>query len=531
MQCLYNTAVMIRYKNGSVLKMNVKMYLNLFLGLFVAFGFAQQKKLDSMSIVINTTDIIEIEQDSVVKEELVDYSVLVDSLWIETMYSSPLFQEIPIDFDAVNKISVGNAGLSTPLLKERLEVLNQQTPFDLEYNPELERLIKSYLKTRSRYYPKMMARAKYYFPMFEGYLDKYDIPLEIKYLAVIESALNPRAKSRVGATGIWQFMYQTGKQFGLDISSYVDERQDPVKSVDAACKYLVSLFKTFNDWDLALAAYNSGPGNVSKAIRRSGGHRNYWNIRPFLPRETAGYLPAFYATMYIFEHAKDHDIIPVAPMSYHFATDTIQLKQTLSFEQLNETLNVSIEMLQFLNPEYKLDIVPYVKGKNYAVRLPKINIGTFVENEEAIYALAREEEAKREKPLPEYFEMDQRIRYKVRTGDYLGKVANKYGVRVSDLKKWNGMRTTNLRVGQRLTIYPKRLNFSVKKSSRKKVASKSKKKPSGKKIEYIVKKGDSLWSISKKYPKITIQEIKDWNDIWNAKSLVPGKKIFIYQKS
>jgi len=512
--------------------MSIKVYLNLFFVFFVALVNAQEKKLDSVFIVMNPTESIEVLQDSIATEELVDYSVLVDSLWIETMYSSPLFEEIPITFDPVkSKVSMANVELSTSLLKERLQVLNEKTPFNLEYNPALERLIKSYLKTRSRYYPKMMARASYYFPMFEAHLDKYDIPLEIKYLAVIESALNPRAKSRVGATGIWQFMYQTGKQFGLNISSYVDERQDPVKSADAACKYLESLYKTFNDWDLALAAYNSGPGNVSKAIRRSGGHRNYWNIRPFLPRETAGYLPAFYATMYIFEHAKDHNIQKVPPIAYHFATDTIQLKQLLTFEQLNETLNVSIEMLQFLNPEYKLDIVPFIKGKNYSVRLPKTHIGAFVENEQAIYALAKEEEARREKPLPAYFEMDQRIRYKVRTGDYLGKVANKYGVRVSDIKKWNGMRTTNLRVGQRLTIYPKRLNFTVKKASSKKKKVAIKTPPKGKKIEYTVQKGDSLWSISKKYPKITIQQIKDWNGIWDAKSIVPGKKIYIYKSS
>lgn len=374
----------------------------------------------------------------------------------------------------------------------------------------------------------MFSRAMYYFPMFEKYLDQYDIPLEIKYLAIVESALNPRAKSRVGATGIWQFMYQTGKQFGLKVSSYVDERQDPVKSAIAACKYLSSLYKTFNDWDLALAAYNSGPGNVSKAIRRSGGYRNYWNIRPYLPRETAGYLPAFYSTLYIFEYAKEHKIFPEEPVIRHFATDTIRLKRLLTFDQLNETLGVSIELLQFLNPQYKLDIVPHVKGRDYALRLPQENVGTFLENEKEIYLLADEEDAKREKPLPKYFEMNQRIRYKVRSGDYLGRIANRYGVRVSDIKKWNGMRTTNLSVGQRLTIYPKRLNFTAAKVSTKKKASKI---PKGKRIEYTIQKGDSLWSISKKYPKITIQQIKEWNGIWNAKNLVPGKKIYLYKTS
>jgi membrane-bound lytic murein transglycosylase D len=504
-------------------------------GLLVGVVNAQDKNIDTISFVVVDKVMVPIvtfeeEEETLGFHSYADYEKSVDSIWVETMYSSPLYDPTLISIeDAVKNVNVADIALSTELLKERLKNLNQRTPFNLEYNPELERLIKSYLKTRSKYYPKMMARAKYYFPMFEAALDKYDIPLEIKYLAVVESALNPRAKSWVGATGIWQFMYQTGKQFGLDISSYVDERQDPVKSADAACKYLESLYKSFNDWDLALAAYNSGPGNVSKAIRRSGGHRNYWNIRPFLPRETAGYLPAFYATMYIFEHADDHNIKPLAPMTYHFATDTIQVKRMLTFEQLNETLNVSIEMLQFLNPEYKLDIVPFVKGKNYSVRLPKSYLNLFVKNESDIYAFAKEEEAKREKPLPKYFEMNQRVRHKVRSGEYLGRIANKYGVRVSDIKKWNGMRTTNLRVGQRLTIYPKRLNFSVAKTT--KISTKPVKKIAGKgeKIAYKIKKGDSLWSISKKHPKISIQQIKDWNGIRDANSLVPGKTIVLYK--
>ena len=172
--------------------------------------------------------------------------------------------------------------------------LNSKSPFNIEYNPGLESVIKSYLKNRRPLIEKMIALSAMYFPMFEEYLDKYNMPLEIKYLAVVESALRPNAKSRVGATGLWQFMYGTGKMFDLKISSYVDERSDPLKSTEAACKYLSKFYEIFGDWDLALAAYNSGPGNVSKAIRRSGGYKNYWNIRPFLPRETAGYLPSFW---------------------------------------------------------------------------------------------------------------------------------------------------------------------------------------------------------------------------------------------
>merc|ERR1711916_265254 len=226
---------------------------------------------------------------------------------------------------------------------------------------------------------------------------------EMKYLAIVESALRPRARSRVGASGMWQFMYGTGRQFDLSVSSYVDERYNPEKATIAACKYLSQLYKIFGDWDLALAAYNSGPGNVSKAIRRAGGKTNYWNIRHLLPRETAGYVPAFYATLYIFEYAKEHNIKAKASSLAYFETDTVQVKRQLTFEQLYETLNVDIEVLQFLNPQYKLDIIPFIKNRNYTLTLPVKDIGSFLSNEKQIYAYADAEDAKREKPLPKYF--------------------------------------------------------------------------------------------------------------------------------
>jgi membrane-bound lytic murein transglycosylase D len=369
-----------------------------------------------------------------------------------------------------------------------------------------------------------MAKAAYYFPMFEKYLDQYDIPLEMKYLAIVESALNPKARSRVGATGLWQFMYQTGKQYKLRVSSYVDERQDPIKATIAACKYLSNLYTVFGDWDLALAAYNSGPGNVSKAIRRSGGYKNYWNIRPFLPRETAGYVPAFYATMYLFEYAKEHDLVKSTPKIYHFETDTIHIKRTVSFDQIAEKTGIDISIISFLNPSYKLDIVPFIKSRNYTITIPKIATIGFLKAEKELYALADDDDAKREKPLPKYFEMDKRIRYRVRNGDYLGKIANKFGVRVSQIKKWNGLRSNRLRIGQRLSIYPKRIR--IPKSTK---TTSSKKTPKGKPIIYIVKKGDSLWTISKKFKSVSIKQIKEWNNIWSAKSIKPGTKLKIYK--
>ena len=381
----------------------------------------------------------------------------IDSLVIESQYRSPLTDNINYVIKGLEAKSKKYEKIPTDLLKERLKVLDDSTPFFLEYNPILENVINSYLKYRKKYYPRLMAKAEYYFPMFEKYLDQFDIPLEMKYLAIVESTLNPKARSRVGARGLWQFMYLTGKQYKLNVSSYVDERQDPIKATVAACKYLSDLYNIFGDWDLALAAYNSGPGNVSKAIKRSGGYRNYWNLRQYLPRETAGYVPAFYATLYIFKYAKEHGLAPENPPIYHFATDTIQVKRTISFDQISLKTGIDTEMLEFLNPAYKLDIIPYVKGKNYAVTLPRNATVNFLSKEKEIYALADADDAKREKPLPKYLELNRRIRYKVRSGDFLGKIARKYGVRVSQIKKWNRLRNSNLKIGQRLTIFPKRL--------------------------------------------------------------------------
>jgi len=236
--------------------------------------------------------------DSISQNQLLDNALAAefDRKWRSELYNTSLYDTIYKSVSELEYESVYYPELPTDTLKKRLAELNAKTPFNIEYNPSLENVIKGYLKRRRQSLEKLMALSSYYFPMFEKELDRFDIPLEIKYLAIVESALKPRARSRVGATGLWQFMFGTGKEMGLDVTSYVDERSDPIKSTEAACKYLAKLYKIFGDWDLALAAYNSGPGNVSKAIRRSGGYRNYWNIRQNLPRETAGYLPAFLAT-------------------------------------------------------------------------------------------------------------------------------------------------------------------------------------------------------------------------------------------
>ncbi|MDT0642683.1 LysM peptidoglycan-binding domain-containing protein [Zunongwangia sp. F363] len=457
-----------------------------------------------------------VRDSSVVALEDLPRAKAIDSVWKSELLNSDLFETIHQGILEQDYSEVVYKDLPTDTLKARLKDLNSRTPFNIEYNPILESVIKSYLKRNKKAMERLMALSDYYFPLFEQELDKYDIPLEIKYLAIVESALNPRARSRVGATGLWQFMFATGKMHDLNVSSYVDERMDPVKSTEAAAKYLAALYKTFGDWDLVLASYNSGPGNVSKAIRRSGGSVDYWDLRRYLPRETAGYVPAFLATLYIFEYADEHNFQPNRPDVAYFETDTIRVKKMLDFDHISKITGTDKEMLQFLNPSYKLDIIPFVKGENYTLRLPRPATGVFVANEAAIYQYVEKELAEKKEELPRYVEAEDKVRYRVRSGDYLGRIAERYGVGVSEIKRWNNLRSNNLRIGQYLTVYPRKP--AVVNNEREKSSGGNNPKT------YTVKNGDSLWSISKKFPGVTVQNLRVWNEV-SGNNLRPGMKL------
>lgn len=413
-----------------------------------------------------------------------------DSLWLQRIFESDLFDEVYNTIAQNEMDDVVYDELSTELLKKRLKDLDARTPFRVEYNPSLENVIKHYLKNRRQMLQRLMNLSEYYFPMFEEELDRQNLPLELKYLAVIESALNPKARSRVGATGLWQFMFATGKMFGLDVNSYVDERSDPIRSTAAAATYLKSLNESFGDWDLALASYNYGPGNVSKAIRRSGGAKDYWTLRHYLPRETAGYVPAFLATMYIFEYAKEHGFERKNERIPYVATDTVRVKRQITLDQVAQMTNLDKQEIEFLNPSYKLGIIPVVKGKDYYLRLPITALGTFVSNEETIYAyLDEKKSSKEESPV---IQEPEKIRYRVKNGDYLGRIASLYGVSINQIKTWNGLRNNNLKVGQNLIIYKNSPSSGVASTN---VSTAS----SGGERIYTVKAGDTLWGISKNF--------------------------------
>lgn len=450
-------------------------------------------------------------------------SSCIDERWMAELSNQEMFEEMYTDVAESYIDSLGNVSydLPTDILKSRLAKIDTKSPIVVEYTPALENVIKAFLKNRKTSFERLMAISEYYFPMFEEQLSKYDVPLEIKYLAIVESALNPRARSRVGATGLWQFMYPTGKQFNLEVTSYVDERYDPLKATEAACQYLSSLYDIFGDWSMALASYNAGPGNVSKAIRRSGGSQNYWNIRKNLPRETANYVPAFLATMYIYEYKKEHKITPKKANITYFETDTIAVKKEISFQQISDLLSIPMEQLEFLNPIYKLNIIPFTSDKPHFLRLPKDKLGLFVSNEEKMYSyvdyMASQKEqiqmqaiaAVEEKPI------DNVIKYhKIRRGESIGSIANKYKVGVSEIKKWNKLRGNTIYPGRTLKIYS-----DVKSSSSSRVIS-------SKNNTYTVKRGDSLYTIAQKFPGVSATDIKNWNDISGTK-ITPGMKLKI----
>ncbi|WP_298505571.1 LysM peptidoglycan-binding domain-containing protein [uncultured Maribacter sp.] len=485
---------------------------------------AKPINLIKASDAIKDNSLAAVTKDNTAKYDLKDLenAAKYDSLWMkELLETNALFEDMYEEVTTLDPDKTYETEINTDSLKARLERLNQRTPFNIAYNPSLENVIKSFLNRKRGLMERMLTVSQFYFPLFEEQLDNYDIPLEMKYLSIVESALNPKARSRVGATGLWQFMYSTGKMYKLDVSSYVDERSDPIKATEAACKYLGKLYDIFEDWDLALAAYNSGPGNVNKAIRRSGGYKNYWNIRRNLPRETAGYVPAFIATMYLFEYAEEYGLKAKEADRTYFVTDTVHVKSLITFKQISELVGVDTEEIKLLNPSYKLDVIPFIEGKNYSLRLPVAALGKFVANEKAIYAHVKEELKSKESPLPKLVKAQDQIRYKVRSGDYLGKIASRYGVGVSQIKRWNGLRSNNLRIGQRLTIFTK--NPAVVSSKKPKRKSSGTANLKGVKT-HTVKSGDSLWTISKKYPGISIENLREWNGI-SGNNLKPGTKL------
>tara|TARA_B000000557_G_scaffold164560_1_gene133656 strand:+ start:407 stop:1546 length:1140 start_codon:yes stop_codon:yes gene_type:complete len=347
--------------------------------------------------------------------------------------------------------------LNKDTIKERFKKLNQKTLIELNYNEEVEKKIIQQLKHKLKFYNKRKRDLEFYLPLFHEKLSNEKLPVELKYLPVVESNLNPTATSKVGATGLWQLMFYTAVENGLVMNSYVDERMDPVKSTTAAVRYLKKLYDIHKEWNLAVASYNAGPRTISKAIQRSGGYQNYWNIRPFLPRETANYIPSFFATIYVLEYAKEHGINIDNNSNYFFKTDSVLIKQKVSMLQVSNALNISEEKLTDLNPSYVHKIIPVVEGQENYIYIPDTLSSKFLNSEQDIYELATREFELREKPLPSLFSINSKLVYKIKYGDFLGKIANRFGVTVSQIKKWNNLSSDQIKENQKIIIFPKKI--------------------------------------------------------------------------
>lgn len=437
----------------------------------------------------------------------------------------------------------------------RLQNLDSFIP--LPYNETVKKFINFYLNRRRGQVSIMMGLTNYYFPLFEEALAKYDLPAELKYLPIIESALNPKIVSRAGASGLWQFMYGTAKMYGLEINSYIDERNDPIKSTDAAARYLRDLFAIYGDWHVVIAAYNCGPGNINKAVRRSGGKQSYWEIYSRLPKETRGYIPIFIAANYVMNHAQEHNLFPVQP-TFKILTDTIILNSYLNFEQIAANLNIPIQEIRQLNPQYKRDIIPAKPDKPYVLKLPVDKISPFIDNQTQILAYNRDKYfpnnqialIKEDHGSSRYnTEGKKKTIYVVKQGDNPGLIASKFRVTASNLCEWNNIRHNRIRVGQKLAIYSNKtvrldkVEPPVANTDSHKAQTTSKIAPQvlqtksaenalhGEYTLYTVRSGDSLYTIAKQFTGVSDVEIKLLNKIKNAKSLIVGQKLKIPIKS
>jgi len=346
---------------------------------------------------------------------------------------------------------------------------------EMAYNEVVQKFIDRYTGRLRHSISYMLGASNFYMPIFEEALELYQLPLELKYLPVIESALNPKAVSRVGATGLWQFMLTTGKQYGLTVNSLVDERRDPIRSSQAAARYLRDLYKIFEDWNLVIAAYNCGPENINKAIRRAGGKKDYWHIYPYLPKETRGYVPAFIAANYVMTYYSLHNICPMSTR-LPAKTDTVMVNRNVHLEQIAEVLGINIDVVRALNPTYRHDIVPGNNG-SAALRLPQTEVGKFIDMQDSVYnykvseLLTNRLEVEINDDVPTYYKKGKRYskrnskRYSkrsrarrgrgtvtVRRGDTLSEIARRNGTTVKKLRRLNGIKGNNIRAGKKLRV-------------------------------------------------------------------------------
>ena len=420
---------------------------------------------------------------------------------------------------------------------ERLEKIPSLV--NLTYNNIVRNYIHAYTIRRRNNLEVMLGLKEYYFPMFEEVFDMYGLPLELKYLAIIESALNPRAVSRAGATGIWQFMLATGRMYKLQVNTFVDERRDPLAATHAAAKYLKDLYDIYNDWVLAIAAYNCGPGNVNKAIRRSGGKTSYWDIYPNLPRETRGYVPAYIGATYAMNYYREHNLTPkhidIPPVS-----DTVMVNRNVNLAQVSEVLDIPLQLLRDLNPQYRREILPGNTAP-YPLRLPASYAVKYIDMADSIHrhkanvylsnSFRAIEPAGRSAGYTANTAGKDRIVHTIRSGETLGQIALRYGVSANNLKDWNDIAGSRIIAGKKLIVYTNKppQTQSPKTGSEEKPSSTVVASADGNFTYYTVKSGDTVWGIAQQYQGVSDSDILKWNNLTRNSKIQPGMKLKIIQ--
>ena len=476
------------------------------------------KVLDSLTLALQERIDSENSGEAIVEES----DIMMEM--IEDIADIPYFEQHKLESSS-KSINIYNypegfvPTFADSVYAERIDKLRRQTTIELVYNSHVKSFIEVYAVKKRDHTCRILGLADIYFPMFEQALDKYDIPLEIKYLAVVESALNPRAGSHAGAKGLWQFMYATGKTYKLNVTSLVDDRMDPIKATEAACQHLLDLYNKYDDWFLALAAYNSGAGNVNKAISRAGGLKNYWAVWPFLPKETRGYVPAFIAVNYVMNYSQEHNLYPTDPGIIADGVDSVTVHAPLHFDQLNEMLNIPMEDIKFFNPQYKASIIPATAKNTMSLRLPEKYIDSFIVHEKELYTFKTKKGIDREKLEEEMKKVSDRSVHIVKSGENLGSIAKKYRISVNQLKTWNKLKSTTIYPGQKLIVY----------SSGAPMAQAGNSQPVERSTEqkiHTVKSGENLTIIAKKY-KCTVTNLKEWNNL-KSTNLKVGQKLKVY---
>ncbi len=474
----------------------------------------------------------------------------LDSL-ISTWYVKLAVQNAPAEYTG------DTAVLQYPDSVYRNRISRINSIIKLDYNNIIRNHIHVYTIRQREKFCAVLGQMDYYFPMFEDIFDSYGLPAELKYMAIIESALNPNAVSRVGATGLWQFMYSTGRMYGLTINSVVDERRDPVKSTHAAAKYIRDLYKVYKDWILVIAAFNCGPGNVNKAIRRSGNKKDYWEIYYRLPRETRGYIPQYVAAIYGVNYYREHNLNPL-PLNIPVAIDTIMISKDIHLAQISEVMGIPLGELRVLNPQYRTGLIPG-SSRPFALTLPMTHLGDFIDLNDTIRRYKPEvylnkstqiADPTRSSYLPADVKGKTKLIYTVQEGDNLGYISEWYRVSVSDLRYWNNIYRNTIRIGQKLVVYsdPSKSEYFSKISSMtfaekqimvgKPVTANtvtamvySSFESEGDYIVHTVRYGDTIWDIVKMYDNVTSTEVLSLNNISDPGKIHVGQKLKIKKKS